>query len=247
MVAPDSDAFPGTVTFNTAWGDSHTWPWINNFTENEQKAPHVNQRYAAYQDPAAWYLAGKKDIAKKQVAFLKESQKAYANQNGDPDNLGPFFPVNNHGNWTWAPQSADPNTGWMGFQYRPLRNLVEYYVLSHDPEAKQLIDNFNNWVFEHSVITKDKVELPTELTKFSENIQNKGYEPHGAALLAQSWLLEAVQLQDKDLAKKAEYLLTDLLRHQEPNGSVKNADGYTYNFHQAEILKANIMYARMVR
>lgn len=62
------------------------------------------------------------------------------------------------------PVYHDPGSNsWGGWQAWSMERVAEYYYLSNDPRAKELMDNWVPWVKEHVQLTGSTFQIPAEL------------------------------------------------------------------------------------
>lgn len=229
LTPSDAESYPNTMRFAIFWG--------------EDQAPALAfrgttyQLYSGYQNPAAWEIFGRHEWAQNMVKFLADAQKKFKRLYRQD---GPFMPVFKDGNWGW--EGDDPNTHWMGFQYRTFAHLAHYYYLTGDENAKKLLDKFVSWYKRNIRIAEDQVSIPLELENGEQNtgsIRRRGYGPNEFALMAQGLILIAAKVDNAQLRQEAEKLLDFMLTQRAQNGSFPYTDpdpenNGTYGFHNAE-------------
>ena len=133
-------------------------PGISPFTANYVNGENVGWRgpvYSGYQYPTVWdYVPGYSSNSQKVLNYLIAAQAAYTATH--PGITGPFAPVYilqrydsvqyaPAGTFTW--NGPDPNTGWEGYQVRPLADTAEF-LFRHpgDPKALQICTAFMTYL-----------------------------------------------------------------------------------------------------
>ena len=205
----DAAHYPNAMRFAIYWGEDNV-PGI-------AFRGTVNTLYTGYQDPAAWEIMGRHSWAQNIVTFLADAQKEFKqryHQNG------PFMPVFKDGQWGW--EGEEPNTHWMGFQYRAFAHLANYYYLTGDANARQILNNFVTWYRSNRQVNGDQVGIPLEIENGSSHtgtVRRTGYDPHGFGLMAQGLILMAAKDNDTGLRSDAEQLLDFMVNKRSQNGS----------------------------
>lgn len=223
VIAKDGP-YPGTTMFSGGMGTSDGWAWHANFDANA---------YTGYQDPAAWQSIGKEDLAKAQIEFLKAAQDEYEQQYGE---RGLFMPIYNKENgWTW--DGPDGNTHWMGFQLRAIESAAKYYEMTGDETAKQVVEDFVDYMLENSDIDDKEIEMPAELEKYTGNTIVRAPDPDAQALFARTMLIYGNATGDEALMKTARIMTRDLEQKIIENNGKVPSGGVTYAFHQAEVMR----------
>lgn len=175
---PDIDMpyMPGAIPFtaNFLGGDLVTW-----------RGPV----YSGYQAPWVWPIAGTAGALANCLDFLQDAAAAYTVSTGI---VGPFAPVfilpradsvsfGTPGTFTW--DGPDPNTGWGGYQYRPLEATARYWAGAGSPTATvaaAIVTDFLTWIAANWTSANDFP--PTDFPEASPPEAN--YEsPHFAALI----------------------------------------------------------------
>ncbi|MDI6755764.1 MAG: glycoside hydrolase family 48 protein, partial [Thermodesulfobacteriota bacterium] len=229
LTPSDAQFHPNVSRFAIYWGEDQV-PDI-------AYRGSLNQLYSGYQDPAAWEIMGRHGWAQNVVKFLADAQKEFKRKHRQE---GPFMPVFKDGTWGW--QGDDPNTHWMGFQYRTFAHLAHYYHLTGDQEAKKVLDKFISWYKRNRRISNDQISIPMELENGRRNtgsIRRRGYGPHEFALMAQGLIFIAAKDDNSQLRQEAEKILDFMLTQRAANGSFHYTDpdpenNGTYGFHNAE-------------
>ena len=244
----------GTIIFGRYFGGNvrEKWGWTDSGSEI----------MTGYQDPAAIFiLSGMKESGQSAniVSFEAAAQKEYTTRYGID---GPFMPVyiekgtkaeKQRGYTGFGWKSADPNTHWMGFQFRTFAHLAHYYYLTGDKQALDVLSRFTKWIDSN---TKDGLLLPSSLNSYEHDgegkrhasgpqgsIESWAYSPNNYGLYAQGLALMASRSGNKDYKDKTETILDYLQKHQQPSGNFPEPeDGVTYGFHQAEVGIAFSLY-----
>lgn len=230
--------YPNTMIFGRYWGANlrEGWGWKAENTEI----------YAGYQDPAIWQMMGETKIAQDVVKFLGDAQDEFAKRYGE---AGLFMPVwsDKAGGWGW--EGPDPNTDWMGFQYRAFAHLATYYYLTGDSKSKQILDKFYAWVKKHWQQNGSNVAIPLKIRRNSASVSSSIFSPDMHGLLAQGLVLMAAKSGDAKYKTDAQKLLDDMvLNHQDSTGGFVNAEfGYKFGFHQAEAGIALGLYQLLIK
>jgi len=198
------------------------------------------------QAAGSWEIMGRHNVAESIVDFLADAQKEFSSHYGKS---GPFMPVFKDGSFGW--EGPDPNTHWMGFQYRTFAHLAHYYYLTGDKKAKKILENFVSWINKNTQNINGRLSVPQELHNSGANIGNirrLGYDPHAHGLISQGLIYMAARDNDANLKKKAELFLDDLANNRKSSkGSYKYVDPDpdntgTYGFHNAEVGIALCLY-----
>jgi len=238
---PDAAHYPDAMRFAIYWGEDNAPDLAFRGT--------VNTLYAGYQAPDAWEIMGRHSGAQNIVKFLADAQKEFKqryHQNG------PFMPVFKDGAWGW--EGEDPNTHWMGFQYRAFAHLANYYYLTGDANARQVLNSFITWFRSNRQVSGDQIQIPLEIENGSSNtgtVRRTGYGPHEYALMAQGLILMAAKDNDPSLKQDAEKLLDFMLTQRAQNGSFPYTDpnpdnSADYGFHNAEAGIALTLYTLLL-
>jgi len=223
----DAEFYPNAMRFAVYWGEDNP-PSINYRGSNKQL-------YAGYQDPATWAILGRPAWAQNIVKFLADSQNEFKKRYGI---TGPFMPVFKDGKWGW--EGDDPNTDWMGFQYRAFANLGQYYYLTGDQNAKKILDNFVKWV---KTAKQADNGIPLEIENkgpLTGKVRRSGYAPDFLALAAQGLIFISAKDKNQGYQALAESLLDTVAKNKAANGSYYNADPNPYQsgtigFRNAEV------------
>ncbi len=246
--------YHGAIEFGRYWGGNliKRWGWKADGTE----------AYTGYQDPAGIAIISglqHSQQAKNIVDFLGAAQEEYTKQY---QVSGPFMPVyidkdtkaaQEHGYTGFGWKGSDPNTHWMGFQYRTFAHLANYYYLTGDKKAKTILEKFVGFI-EKSM--KTGTLLPATLNSYLSDgegrlhnhgpqgsIETSAYSPHNYGLYAQGLVLMAARDKNPIYQKNAQTILDFLVRKQTPKGSFPEPeDGVTYGFHQSEVGIAFCLY-----
>src|SRR3989339_182794 len=220
-------SYEGVMMFGRAWGASLKKGEVFGWKADSQDL------YPGYQDPAVWHILKRPDISKKIVAFLEDAQNAF------PGKPGLFMPVWKEGSFGWS--GADPNTDWMGFQYRTFAHLAHYYYLTGDKKAKVILDKFYGFIKKKwTKGSNGEVGIPLMITKGTARTTNT-FSPDSHGLMAQGLLYLAKRSGDLKYKTDAESLLDDLTKNrQEKSGKMKGSfispkDNLTFGFHQCEV------------
>lgn len=136
-------------------------PGICPFTCNFIAGNQVSWRgpvYSGYQDPNVWdYVSGSAALADVILDFLIDAQAHYTSV--FPGVAGPFAPVYYLNRFdsveygvpdTFGWVGPDPNTGWEGYQYRPLYETARY-LNAHPTSTKalQIVEPFLAFLNDH--------------------------------------------------------------------------------------------------
>ena len=156
--------------------------------------------YTGYQSPSTFKRLLNETGAATNVQFLHDAQAAWTAQAATHD-VGPFAPVfifdradavQYGAPNTWAWNGPDPNTGWTGYQYRPLAELAECVAQcvgteSYYAQAVTVANNFLTWTntFWANAITGPPTEFPVT------GAVNTYYEIHVPALILRAVLFMA--------------------------------------------------------
>jgi len=156
--------------------------------------------YTGYQSPYAFKKLGNETGVATNIQFLADSQAAWTAQSSTHD-VGPFAPVfifdradavqyGLANTWAWA--GPDSNTGWCGYQYRPLAELAECIAdctgsESYYSQAVTVANNFLTWTdaFWSSALTGPPTDFP------ATGAQNNYKEVHIPALILRAVLCMA--------------------------------------------------------
>ena len=199
--------------------------------------------YAGYTNP--YCFPGGSNNAIYASKFIYDSQTAY--QNLFPT-TGPSIPVylRNMGEnlvygeletWTW--EGPDPNTTWAGFQYRAMENMADHLYFHRETiSANELgycrgfLQKWCNYLYQR-ILQNDNIPS----TFYSDGTLPTEYEsPDFYAQLGRAMLLK--HLVDWDT--KSWYIVLwcyeKLIALKQPNGSYKQSEDDTYNFHQGQAL-----------
>ncbi|MCX5750650.1 MAG: hypothetical protein NT099_03130 [Candidatus Saganbacteria bacterium] len=218
--------------------------WGGNIIEQNLWGGTTPDLYTGYQDPAAWVIMGEPEVSRNVVKFLKDAQQEFGKRYGE---TGPFMPVYLNGEFGW--KGVDPNTDWMGFQYRTFGHLAQYYYLTGDKEAKVVLDNFYAWIQKHwTEGKKGEISIPTWLVKGEGTVRLTGYTPNHHGLLAQGLVLMAAKSGDKKYQAAAQKLLDDAVNNRQasdgsfPDTELVDGFGRHFAFRQAEMGIALSLY-----
>ncbi|HTY13709.1 MAG TPA: glycoside hydrolase family 48 protein [Candidatus Omnitrophota bacterium] len=241
-MTPDDDKdFPDTMRFAIYWG-------MDNPPTLAYKGT-INELYAGYQDPAAWEIMGRPKWAKNVVKFLGAAQNEFSKRYGQS---GPFMPLFKDGVFGW--EGSDPNTYWMGFQYRTFAHLAHYYYLTGDKDAKAILDRFVSWMKKNWAVDGSSVSIPQALDNKVNlgKVVKSGYEPGSFGLAAQGLIALAAKDNDAELKKMGEVILDDLAKNRKgKNGAYFYSDplpsnSATYGFQNAEVGIAYGLYTLLL-
>lgn len=152
--------------------------------------------YMGYQSPWMWDQMGEYVAAANCVKLLNDAQQKWYNDFAPNGQGGPFTPVfifdradayqyGDANTFTWV--GPDPNTGWGGYQYRPVPELAEFYRNSAKTNpaahamAGSVVNNYLGWL-DVNWPGGHGSGPPTEF--FPDGTWEIGYdEPHFAALI----------------------------------------------------------------
>jgi hypothetical protein len=203
--------------------------------------------YSGYQTPAAWYIMGRPETAQKIVSFLGAAQAEYNSRYGIS---GPFMPVYAKDQFGWT--GVDPNTEWMGFQYRSFAHLAFYYYLSSDEAARPILDTFYNWLSENLHEEENgKISLPTWLNSTGDNIgqiAEFNYSPNHHGLVAQGLLYLAAATKEEKYKALAQKLLDDAVQNRQasdgsfPDPEPRDGHNHRVTFRMAELGSALMLW-----
>jgi hypothetical protein len=227
---PALPRYPNVAPYSRQWDQNGPLPW-------------AGPLYTGHQDPAAYCLAGDATVPGDIVAFVRDAQVAYDAQVPGSANLGPFMPLfaqdpryvtTGVPGWTWDGALADPNTGWGQYQYRTFAHMAQYFYLSGDPRAGEVLGRFERWLGAHTVTSTDGrvAGLPITWVPGSEDVMT-GYRAGDFALAAQGLLYLAARTGAAPLRLRARALLDALVLHQDASGAFAT-DGVRYGYEQAE-------------
>lgn len=153
--------------------------------------------YMGYQSPWMLKKLGQESNAGISVQMLADSQSAWTTQSATHD-VGPFAPVfyfqrtdaTQYGpanTFGWS--GPDPNTGWVGYQFRPLAELAELVQVcigseAYYAQATTTVNLFLTWL--NSKWTSAIAGPPTAFPQ--TGAVNTYQEPHAAALVLRTVL-----------------------------------------------------------
>lgn len=241
VLTPKTNKYPNVMMFGYYWGGNtqENWGWSD----------IGKDVYSGYQDPAAWFVMGDKEIATDIVSFLDDAQSEYDKRY---DVSGPFMPVYNKDGFGW--NGPDPNTHWMGFQYRTFSHLAQYYYLSGDKKAEEMLEKFISWVETNSASDSKGQIIPVSLNSGRSDgegvshvngkigsVEEKGFAPDCHGLYAQGLTMYAAKTKNSADKAKAHKILKTLQNRQSNAGNYESA-GKTYGFHQSEVGIAFALY-----
>lgn len=237
----DAQNYPNVMRFAVYWGEDN--PPQMAFKGTTQ------QLYAGYQAPEVWEIMGRHQWAQNIVKFLKDAQDTFSQRYGVS---GLFMPVFKDGEFGFS--GDDPNTHWMGFQYRAFAHLANYYYITGDAEAKAVLDKFVAWYQSKKSMADGRLSIPLEINNSGSSIgsvRRSGYGPNEFGLMAQGLVLMAARNQDTALRQDAEQLLDYTVAQRAANGSFPYVDPLpensgVYGFHNAEVGIAMGLYSELL-
>lgn len=231
----NTGAYKNIMKFAANWGGRV----IDDRAANTWKTA-VEDLYTAYQMPAVWLAMNEPLIASQTMNFIYDSQTDFKNKTGQE---GLFTPLYKNGIFTF--NGADPNTHWMGFQYRTFRAVAFYYAATGDAAAKACLDKFIAWVESNK---NSEAVLPfwiySHMTD-GEGITHNGgalgaverhlYSPHEYGLYSQGLSLLYSVSGNEDYKTIRDRVNQKIVSEQNSNGSFIDKESNTwYGFHQGE-------------
>jgi hypothetical protein len=155
--------------------------------------------YVGYQSPWMFKQLGDESAVATNVQFLADAQAAWTAQAATKD-IGPFAPVfyfQKPDSVQYGPENTfgfagpDPNTGWVGYQMRPLAEIAELVAACNGSEpyyaqAVTVTNNYLNWLDANWPSTDITNGPPSAFPQ--TGAQLAGPEPHAVALIIRAVL-----------------------------------------------------------